>query len=178
MGEHVTAYDMMPGVPAAGHIVGGAWHPGPSHHCTKCEHRPRPGTEAAARFYLQRDLSFGLAADVAIGNARRHPGKVAYTPDGVAWVTVDRRGRWSCGRSSRAEQHVAHDRSSTPVATRVDPDQVRDGDRLTWLSPKGDATLTGTVEYATAEAVHVASGAYRYPIAWTRVTGHWPKERA
>jgi hypothetical protein len=170
-----SAIDMMPGVPGAGHLApGGGWHPGPAHHCTRCERRPPAGTQAAARWYLQRELCYGIGADVTITGARRFPGRIAYTPDGCAWVTAGPRGRWAYGRSSRAEQHLAHDRRGTPVMTRVDPDAVRAGDRLSWLAPRGAATLTGAVEYATAEAVHVISGAYRYPVAWTRITGHWP----
>jgi hypothetical protein len=172
------AYDTMPGVPAAGHIAGGAWHPGPSHHCTKCEPPPRPGTADAARWYLQRDLSYGLAADATIADARRYNGRYVYTPDGCAWVLAARAtGRlvWSFGRATRAEQHLAHDRR-TPTATRVDPDAVHAGDRIAWGTARGGRLAgSGTVEFATAEAVHVISGAgYHYPIAWTRVTGHWP----
>jgi hypothetical protein len=175
----MTTYDMMPGVPAAGHVSGGGfWHPGPAHHCTKCEPRPQPGTEAAARFYLQRDLSYGIAADVTITDARRHPGRYAYTPDGCAWVTVDRRGRWSHGRSSRAEQHLAHDRRAA-VATRIDPDRVAPGDRLTYTALDGrGGELAGEASHALPGCVWIIPDAVpgcSHLIGWTRVTGHWPQ---
>jgi hypothetical protein len=38
----MTAYPMMPGVPAAGHVNGGAWHPGQVDGCVKCPPPPCP----------------------------------------------------------------------------------------------------------------------------------------
>lgn len=174
----MSGYPVMPGVPAAGHVSrGGHYHPGPAHHCTKCDPQPPPGTEAGALWYLQRELSYGMAADFVIADARRQPGWTAYTPDGCAWVvTSGRPARWAYGRASRAEQHLAHDRR-TVVRTRVDPDAIGPGHEIAWTGPDG----VGTVEYTTAEGVHVlADGGYlvpdrkhRYAIEWTRVTGHW-----
>jgi len=37
----MSAYDYMPGIPAAGHITGGGfWHPGGKGNCVKCEPGP------------------------------------------------------------------------------------------------------------------------------------------
>jgi hypothetical protein len=37
----MSAYDYMPGIPAAGHITGGGfWHPGGKGNCVKCELGP------------------------------------------------------------------------------------------------------------------------------------------
>jgi hypothetical protein len=36
----MSAYPYMPGVPAAGHISGGFWHPGQIDGCAKCPHPP------------------------------------------------------------------------------------------------------------------------------------------
>jgi hypothetical protein len=37
----MTTYPFIPGVPAAGHIARGYWHPGRAENCAKCE-PPRP----------------------------------------------------------------------------------------------------------------------------------------
>jgi hypothetical protein len=52
---------------------------------------------------------------------------------------------------------------------------VHDGDTITYTSLKGDRELTGRVEYATRDAVHVTRERVTYAVAWDRVTGHTPQ---
>jgi hypothetical protein len=35
-----SVYPMMPGIPSAGHVAGGAWHPGGADGCAKCAPPP------------------------------------------------------------------------------------------------------------------------------------------
>jgi predicted Zn-dependent protease len=44
----VTAYPVVPGAPAAGHIAGGFWHPGQADGCVKCT--PYTGMAPVARY--------------------------------------------------------------------------------------------------------------------------------
>jgi hypothetical protein len=102
------AYDFMPGVPAAGHIAGGYWHPGPAgENCAKCA--PAPGSEAAARHFLTARRAYGVAAGSTLDRARANPGRYAYTPDGACWVIVRPGRRWEADDSTRAERRAAHD---------------------------------------------------------------------
>ena len=72
---------------------------------------------------------------------------------------------------------VPGDSADAAAATRtgLDRDAVRDGDTITYVSHAGDRELSGRVEYATADAVHVTRDRLTYAIAWSRVTGHQPK---
>jgi hypothetical protein len=179
----MTAYPMMPGIPAAGHVTpGGAWHPGQIDGCPKCEPPPMrrvPGPHATGSrvtvlAWLRRDREFGLAADVAVAAAGQYPGWVAYTPDGCCWVTARPDGTWQAGDSADAEMRLA-DRRRAPVRDRIDPDTVACGDTITYrhLSPVPEL-LTGRVEYATRAAVHVTRAGRVYAVDWRRVTGHAP----
>ena len=38
----MNAVPVVPGVPAAGHLARGFWHPGPADGCAKCPPPPRP----------------------------------------------------------------------------------------------------------------------------------------
>ena len=77
----------------------------------------------------------------------------------------------------RAGRLVPGDSADAAAATRtgLDRDAVRDGDTITYVSHAGDRELSGRVEYATANAVHVTRDRLTYAIAWSRVTGHQPK---
>jgi hypothetical protein len=58
----------------------------------------------------------------------------------------------------------------------IDRDAVRSGDTVTYAAQPGAGVFTGTVEYTTAEHVHVITDAYRYGIAWRRILTHTPRD--
>jgi hypothetical protein len=136
------------------------------------------GSEARVRHFLTAQRGYGLAADATIAAAREAPGRYAYTPDGCVWVAY-RDGQWAAGDSSRAEARLADARRGGPLATRVDPDAVHGNDAVTYTALSGTRELTGRVEWATRDAVHVIRIQYGYAVgyavAWERITAHVPR---
>ena len=92
---------------------------------------------------------------------------VTYQEDFVGAMVI-RAGRLVPGDSADAA-------AEADARTGLDRDAVRDGDTITYVSHAGDRELSGRVEYATADAVHVTRDRLTYAIAWSRVTGHQPK---
>lgn len=67
------------------------------------------GSEARARHYLTAIRRYPApVADAVIEEARRFPGRYAYTPDRFAWVVHHMpAGRWASGDSTESETRIA-----------------------------------------------------------------------
>jgi hypothetical protein len=68
---------------------------------------------------------------------------------------------------------------TTFVPADIDRDAVSCGDTVTYHAEQDGrlmpAVFAGTVEYTTADAVHVVTDTYRYAIAWHRLITHTPR---
>jgi hypothetical protein len=65
------AYPFWPGVPAAGHVAGGHWHPGPVDGCVKCE--PAPPRRRAGQWLDRRGARGALMTGPAGGPGVHDP---------------------------------------------------------------------------------------------------------